>query len=232
MAHVLVIEDERDLQTIVEYNLKQAGYSVSQAFDGTQGLNLARAKPCPDLILLDIMLPDLPGTEVCRQLKADSRTAEIPIIMMTARGEEMDRVMGLELGAEDYVVKPFSMREFMLRLQVPLRRKDRSLAPGRILEFGVLKVDRDAHRVWVGAQEVELTALELRLLITLHDRRNKVLTRAVLLHDVWGMSPDLSTRTVDQHVKRLREKIGDAGIYIETVRGSGYRFAESPGAAP
>jgi two-component system phosphate regulon response regulator PhoB len=227
MARILVIEDERDLQQVLAYNLRQAGHDVTTASGGQEGLRLAREEP-PDLVLLDLMLPDLPGTEVCRALKREAATQGAAVVMVTAKGEEIDRVVGFELGADDYVVKPFSVRELLLRVQAILRRSwsEQPIAP--TFEFGCLRVDREAHRVWVHNKEVELTALEFKLLTTLHDRRNRVQTRGALLSDVWGIDADITTRTVDTHVKRLREKLGDAGEYIETVRGVGYRFADAP----
>ncbi len=227
MARILVIEDERDLQQVLAYNLRQAGHEVVTASEGQEGLRLARAEP-PDLVLLDLMLPDISGTEVCRTLKREPATQGAAVVIVTAKGEEIDRVVGFELGADDYVVKPFSVRELLLRVQAILRRSwsEQPVAP--MFEFGCLRVDREAHRVWVNAKEVELTALEFKLLATLHDRRNRVQTREVLLSDVWGIHADITTRTVDTHVKRLREKLGDAGQYIETVRGVGYRFSEEP----
>ena len=227
MGRILVIEDERDLQKVLEYNLKQAGYEVLAALTGQDGLRLAREHR-PDLVLLDLMLPDLSGTEVCKSLKSDEKTKDIPVIMCTAKGEEIDRVIGLELGADDYVVKPFSVRELLLRIKAVLKRSRGEPETTPITEFGRLRIDRDAHRVWSDKTEVELTALEFRLLVTLVDRRNRVQTRATLLDDVWGIEADITTRTVDTHVKRLREKLGKAGEYIETVRGVGYRFAEAP----
>ncbi len=224
MARILVVEDESDLQQVLGYNLRQAGHEVTSATRGDDGLRLARELR-PDLVLLDLMLPDLPGTEVCKTLKENPSTRTIPIIMLTARGEEIDRVVGFELGADDYVVKPFSVRELMLRIQAILRRGKLETSEGEpIVEFGCLKIDRDAHRVWVEGKEVELTALEFRLLLTLYDRRNRVQTRSALLDDVWGIQADITTRTVDTHVKRLREKLEAARDYVETVRGVGYRF--------
>jgi two-component system, OmpR family, phosphate regulon response regulator PhoB len=229
MATVLIVEDENDLRQVLEYNLRQAGHDAVTAEAGTVGLELAKVKR-PDLVLLDLMLPDISGTEVCRALKSDVATRGIPIIMLTARGEEVDRVVGFELGADDYVTKPFSVRELLLRVKAILRRSN---APERDdtaerFQFGCLTVDRGAHRVWVSGQEVELTALEFKLLLTLYQRRDRVQTRAMLLDDVWGMRADITTRTVDTHVKRLREKLEDARDYIETVRGVGYRFIDSP----
>jgi len=227
MAHILLIEDERDLQKVLAIALGAAGHELVTAGDGATGLRLARTRR-PDLVLLDLMLPDLSGTEVCRLLKRDPATAAVPIVMLTARGEEVDRVVGFELGAEDYIVKPFSVRELLLRIDVILRRGSTPTTPPDVVEFGRLRIDRGAHRAWVDGAEIELTALELRLLVTLIERRNRVQSRAALLDDVWGIHADVTTRTVDTHVKRLREKLGAAADYIETVRGVGYRFAERP----
>lgn len=228
MAHIIVIEDEIDLQSVLEYNLKQAGYSVTLAGRGQEGLRLAQ-QHIPDLILLDLMLPDASGIDVCRTLKAQPATKGVPVIMVTARGEEIDRVVGFEIGADDYVVKPFSMRELMLRISAILRRNRTEEAEvGQIVDFGRLRIDRGAHRIWVDGVEIELTALEFRLLVTLYDRKNRVQTRSTLLDDVWGIQADITTRTVDTHVKRLREKLEGARDYIETVRGVGYRFVGSP----
>lgn len=227
MAKIVVIEDEADLQQVLEYNLAQQGHKVWVAGSGREGLRIARDK-LPDLVLLDLMLPDISGTEVCRALKSDPSTRMCQVVMVTAKGEEIDRVVGFEIGADDYVVKPFSVRELMLRIQAILRRSGGEIDASTTFDFGVLKVDRAAHRVWVVGQELELTALEFKLLLTLHDRKNRVQTRSALLNDVWGIEADITTRTVDTHIKRLREKLGAAGNYIETVRGVGYRFTESP----
>jgi two-component system phosphate regulon response regulator PhoB len=227
MAQILVIEDERDIQEILDFNLRKAGHKVFLASTGRDGLRLARERH-PDVVLLDLMLPDLPGTEVCKALKQDPSTRDLQVMMLTAKGEEIDRVIGFELGADDYVVKPFSVRELLLRIQAILRRTSPE-NPEPTFVFGILRVDRAAHRLWVQDHEIELTALEFKLLTTLRDRRNRVQTREALLNDVWGISADITTRTVDTHVKRLREKLGNAGLYIQTVRGVGYRFAESPG---
>jgi two-component system, OmpR family, phosphate regulon response regulator PhoB len=227
MASILVVEDEIDLQEILEYNLTQAGHTVSVASNGAEGLAKAREEK-PDVVLLDLMLPDMSGTEVCKKLKKDPKTAGIHVVIVTAKGEEIDRVVGFEIGADDYIVKPFSVRELILRVQAVLRRRPAEDGPARIVRFGPLKVDREAHRAWIGDDEVELTALEFRLLTTLESRRNRVQTRERLLSDVWGIDADVTTRTVDTHVKRLREKLGSAARFIETVRGVGYRFSEAP----
>jgi two-component system, OmpR family, phosphate regulon response regulator PhoB len=228
MSSILVVEDEEDLQQVLEYNLRQAGHEPVIAPTGSRALALARERH-PDLILLDLMLPDISGTEVCRTLKSEAATRRIPIVMLTARGEEIDRVVGFEIGADDYVSKPFSVRELLLRIQAILRRSVPGTPSEERVEFGCLSIDPAAHRVWVGGQEIELTALEFKLLTTLFERKERVQTRGTLLDDVWGMRSDITTRTVDTHVKRLREKLGDARDYIETVRGVGYRFVGTPG---
>ena len=227
VARILVIEDETDLQNVLEYNLRQAGHEVVLAASGGEGLRRCRER-VPDLILLDLMLPDMPGTDVCRAIRGDGALRQLPILMLTARSEEVDRVVGFELGADDYVSKPFSMRELLLRVQAILRRARGELEPARQIQFGRLRFDREAHRTWVDGEEVELTALERRLLVLLYDRRGRVQSRDSLLEEVWGVSSEITTRTVDTHIKRLREKLGAAAAYIETVRGAGYRFADSP----
>jgi two-component system phosphate regulon response regulator PhoB len=231
-SHVLIVEDERDLERVLAYNFRQAGFDVVSAHSGEIALKAVKEERF-DLILLDLMLPDIAGTEICRRLKQNPQTAAIPVIMVTAKGEEIDRVVGFELGADDYVVKPFSVRELILRARAILRRSEGASAgdSGEKIEFGRLKVDRAAHRAWVDEQEITLTALELRLLMMLYDRRGRVLTRDFLLDEVWGTHADVTARNVDTHVKRVREKLGPAGDYIETVRGVGYRFRADPGVA-
>jgi two-component system phosphate regulon response regulator PhoB len=229
MARVLVIEDEADLREVLDYNLTKEGHKVTLVSTGAEGLRVAREQQ-PDLILLDLMLPDTTGTAVCKTLKKDNATREIRVIMVTAKGEEIDRVVGFELGADDYVVKPFSIRELLLRVGAVLRRKDTPATD--FIEFGDLRIDPAAHRAWVAGDELQLTTLEFKLLLTLYERKNRVQTRSVLLSDIWGIEADITTRTVDTHVKRLREKLGSVGRYIETVRGVGYRFTESPSDDP
>jgi two-component system phosphate regulon response regulator PhoB len=213
---------------MVDLHLRRAGFETVLARSGGEALRWAN-EARPDLILLDIMLPDLPGTEVCRLLRHDPNTRQTPVIFLSAKGEEADRVRGLELGADDYVVKTAGMRELVLRVQAVLRRSgERSTGDSDRATFGILELDIAAHRVYVEGQEIALTALEFRLLRTLLERRGRVQTRETLLEDVWGISADITTRTVDTHVKRLREKLLAAEKYIETVRGVGYRFAEEP----
>ena len=227
---LLITEDEADLARTLEYNFRQAGFDVTTTSRGREALRLAATQP-PDLVLLDLMLPDLSGTEVCKQLKADPKTRHIPVIMVTARGEEVDRIVGFELGADDYVTKPFSVRELILRAKAVLRRGEPAESQDQVLKVGGLSIDPGAHRVLLDGKEIALTALELRLLHTLASRRGRVQTRDTLLHDVWGLYLEVETRTVDTHVKRLREKLGPAGAFIQTVRGVGYRFdtVEEPG---
>ena len=225
---VLVIEDEVDLAATVEYNLRAEGFQVRVAHSGRQGLTNATAEPLPDVIVLDLMLPDLSGTEICRRLRDQERTRDIPVIMCTAKGEEIDRVVGFEVGADDYIVKPFSVRELILRIRALLRRVHRVDGEPSLIRFGRLKIDRDAHRAWVDETEIGLTALEFRLLHAFMSRKGRVQTRDALLSDVWGIEAEVTTRTVDTHVKRLREKLGEAGGYIETLRGVGYRFKDQP----
>jgi two-component system, OmpR family, phosphate regulon response regulator PhoB len=227
MARILVVDDEADIRSVLDYNLRAAGHDVLMAERAGEGVRLAREQR-PDLVLLDLMLPDMSGTEVCRAIKDDAGMRTIPVIMLTARGEEIDRVVGFELGADDYVTKPFSIRELMLRIRAVLRRQDPKPKLPATVEFGCLRIDREAHRVWVDELEVELTALEFKLLLTLYERRNRVQSRVSLLDHLWGLDTRISARTVDAHVKRLREKLGAARDYVETVRGVGYRFAETP----
>ncbi len=222
---VLLVEDERDLLSLLDFNLRQAGFQTLLAGSGAEALaHLART--VPDLEVLDLMLPDLPGTEICRRLKASDRTRRVPVVMLTAKGEEVDRGVGFELGADDYVVKPFSVRELVLRLQAVLRRGAAPADEVAASQVGPIRLDLGAHRAWVADEEVPLTPLEFRLLQTLMSRAGRVQSREQLLSDVWEMSPELETRTVDTHVKRLREKLGPARDLLETVRGVGYRLVD------
>lgn len=246
MTKILLVEDEPDLQSLLEFNLREAGYRVVATALGEEALSLCHSER-PDLLLLDLMLPDIPGTQVCRRLRSDPGLRQIPVIMLTARGEESDRVVGFEVGADDYVVKPFSVRELLLRIQAVLRRQGGSPQPGparpttgpgtdadaAVLLLDALRIDSRTHRVHISGQEVRLTALEFRLLWTLASQHGQVLSRSHLLEHVWNMDPHITTRTVDTHIKRLREKIGVVGDAIETVRGVGYRLVSSAsGASP
>ena len=225
---IVIVEDELDLQRTLEYTLQKEGYQTRTASTGKAALELLGSGPVPDLVLLDLMLPDLSGTEICRRVRAQERTRAVPVIMITARVEEIDRVVGFEVGADDYVTKPFSVRELMLRVRAILRRAQSEPAEVGLQTFGRLRIDDDAHRAWVDEVEIRLTALEFRLLTTFLSRRGRVQTREMLLSDVWGIQADVTTRTVDTHVKRLREKLGEAGDYLETVRGVGYRWRSTP----
>ena len=225
---ILIVDDEPDLVATVDYNLRREGYATRTATSGRDALAAAAQSPLPDLIVLDLMLPDMPGTEVCRRLRSAESTRAVPVLMLTAKGDEIDRVVGFEVGADDYVTKPFSVRELLLRIGAILRRSQHEQGETSMVQFGRLSLDHDAHRVWVDGEEAALTALEFRLLGTFLSRRGRVQSRETLLSDVWGMSPEVTTRTVDTHVKRLREKLGPAGVYIETLRGVGYRFRDAP----
>ena len=221
---ILVVDDEPDIVSTVTFSLEREGYRTLTASSGTAALELAAGDPRPDLIVLDLMLPDISGTEVCRQLRQSAETRRIPILMLTAKTDAIDRVVGFEVGADDYVTKPFSVRELALRIRAILRRAQPVGEESDQLRFGVLQLDVSAHRVWVEEVEINLTALEFRLLTTLVKRRGRVQSRETLLNHVWGMSGDVTTRTVDTHVRRLRKKLGSASEYIETLRGVGYRF--------
>jgi two-component system phosphate regulon response regulator PhoB len=238
---VLVIEDEADIRDLLSYNLQSGGYQVKSVETGQLGL-VAVDEFEPDVVLLDLMLPDVSGTEVCRRIRSRTETTQPAIIMLTAKGEEIDRVVGFEVGADDYVVKPFSVRELLLRVNAVLRGRsgvptvvsDKRTAPvvpvtksRRKYAVGPLKVDVDGHYVYVKQNEIHVSAIEMRLLVYLIEHRGRVRSREDLLEDVWGYKPGVSTRTVDTHVKRLRDKLGSAGVLIETVRGTGYRLADS-----
>ncbi|MBF0610294.1 MAG: response regulator transcription factor [Magnetococcales bacterium] len=227
---VLLVDDEKDLLSTLAFNLRKTGYTVRQAASGSQAMSELVRVPLPDLVILDLQLPDFSGLEVCRRIRADQRTKAMGILMLTAKGDEIDRVVGFEMGADDYMVKPFSVRELMLRIQALLRRTTPQLEEQQKQEihFGLLRIDPDGCRVWVENNEVQLTALEFKLLTTLLERRGRLQTRDVLLNDVWGIHSYVQSRTVDVHIKRLREKLNSAGDYIETMRGMGYRFKDTP----
>jgi two-component system phosphate regulon response regulator PhoB len=227
---VLIVDDERDLRTLLDFNLKQAGYKTAQASTGAEALARARSLR-PSVVILDLNLPDVSGTDVCRLLRADEATRGIAVLMLTARGAEADRISGLELGADDYVTKPFSVREVVLRVDAVARRAQPEVGPKppRTLKAGSIELDCDAYLTRVDGKELPLTLQEFRLLAYLVEGKGRVRTRDELLADVWNASPDLETRTVDTHVKRLRDKLGAAGEIIETVRGLGYRVRQPEG---
>jgi two-component system phosphate regulon response regulator PhoB len=228
---VLVVEDEPDLRELLTYNLSAAGFNVQATENGADGL-AAVQRFAPDVVLLDLMLPDIPGTEVCRRIRGGEAGPRQPAVMMlTAKGEEIDRVVGFELGADDYVVKPFSVRELVLRVGAILRAR-RPVTPAappaaqrRRYLVGPLELDVDGYHVFVRGEEVHVSTLEMRLLVYLVEHRGRVRSREDLLEDVWGYKPGVSTRTIDTHVKRLRDKLGEAGSLVETVRGTGYRLS-------
>jgi two-component system phosphate regulon response regulator PhoB len=227
-SKILIIDDEPDVADIVAMNLKAEGYKILIADNGESGLAKAKAE-APNLIVLDLMLPKMSGLEVCKALKREAATARIPIIMLTAKSDEVDRIVGLELGADDYVTKPFSPRELLLRVQSVLRRSSAGGEKQERIKVGEILLDHSRHEVLVRNQPIELTATEFRLLAILMERRGRVQTRDRLLNDVWGYESVIDTRTVDTHVRRLREKLGPLADYVETVRGVGYRMSESPG---
>ena len=228
-ARVLIIEDEPDIRKTIDYNLTKESFEVVQASSIAEGEKALAANKI-DVIILDLMLPDGSGLTLCRDIKSDAKTKHIPIIILTAKTEEVDRVVGFELGADDYVTKPFSVRELILRVKAILKRGVDSLQQendNTSIEAGDLRLNLDAHQAFVRDEEIALTALEFRLLKHLLDRRGRVQTRDQLLEEVWGYSSDVTTRTVDTHIKRLREKLLGAGDCIQTIRGVGYRFVRS-----
>jgi two-component system phosphate regulon response regulator PhoB len=226
MNPILIVEDEKDIVDLLEYHLKQSGFSIISDFDGSSTLEQAR-KRRPKLIILDLMLPEIDGKDICRALKSDPLTRSIPVLMLTARAEEMDRIIGFELGADDYVTKPFSPRELVLRIRSILRKRESDLESEKIIQIGDLLVDVERHEVWVGKRLVELTSVEFKLLVSLASSRGRVKTRDNLLDQVWGYTYEGYARTVDTHIHRLREKLLEAGECIETLRGVGYRFREA-----
>ena len=220
---ILIIEDEGDVADLLTLNLRKAGFRTSTAVDGASGLHKARDDR-PDFIVLDLMLPKMSGLEVCKILKSDTATSQTPILMLTAKAEEVDRIIGLEFGADDYVTKPFSPREIVLRIRAIFRRGEK---PEERIHAGPISIDPARHEVRVNGKQVHLTSLEFKLLRTLMQRRGRVQDRDRLLNEVWGYEAVIDTRTVDTHVRRLREKLGKAGDAIETVRGFGYRLREN-----
>ena len=223
---ILVVDDEPDTIELIEFNLRAAGFEVISAEDGEEALRKAKTS-APDLMILDLMLPELDGIEACKLLRRDPDTAGLPILMLTAKAAEIDRILGLEIGADDYVTKPFSPRELVLRVKKLLQRKEGSAPPRDRYQAGPLLLDITRHVVAVENRPIELTATEFKLLALLMERRGRVQSRDRLLTDVWGYENVVDTRTVDTHVRRLREKLGVAADLIETVRNVGYRFAEA-----
>ena len=224
MGHkVFIVEDEPDLRDTLKYNLENEGFSVEAYSNGEAFLGSVN-KNIPNLVILDLMLPGLSGLDVCRELRSNENYDGIGIVMLTAKSEEIDRIVGFELGADDYVTKPFSVRELILRVKVLLKKRTDDGANERILEFGPILMNLDAHEVSIDGKIVNLTALEFKLLKHLLKRKGRVQTRDQLLGDVWGYSSEVTTRTVDTHIKRLREKLGEPGDLIQTIRGVGYRF--------
>ena len=224
MERVLIVDDDPDIVRLVGYNLKQAGFHVDTAATGREALEAVRNNP-PDLVVLDVMLPDIDGMEVCRTLRQQT-AHRVPILMLTARGEEIDRVVGFELGADDYVSKPFSPRELVLRVKSILRRSQGS--PAEVFRVGAIQVYPERRQCWVGKELVMLTVKEFDLLLELLKAKGNVLTREALMVKVWGYHGEATSRTLDTHVRRLREKLGGDGDRVETVRGVGYRIADSP----
>lgn len=222
---ILVVEDDKNILKLLKYNIEKAGYDVFTAETGEKAVNMLSREPV-DLMILDIMLPEMDGYEVCKRVRQEERFRSLPVIMLTAKGEEIDRVLGLELGADDYVVKPFSPREMILRIKAILKRGKPAERKKDILSAEGIVIDISRHTVTADKKEVELTLMEFKLLVTLIERRGRVQPRERLLSDVWGIESDVTTRTIDTHVKRLREKLGKSGKYIETIRGIGYKFSE------
>ncbi|MDB2503841.1 response regulator transcription factor [Gammaproteobacteria bacterium] len=225
---ILIIEDEPDIRKTLEYNISREGYKVVSASSLSEGKEQINSSDF-SLILLDLMLPDGSGLDLCREIKSDKDKSSTPIIILTAKDDEVDKVVGFELGADDYVTKPFSVRELILRIKAILKRgesKKETLEVQR--QFGELTMDIDSHEVFVNSEQIILTALEFRLLRQLVDRRGRVQSREQLLSDVWGYNAEVTTRTVDTHIKRLREKLGTMGKYVQTIRGVGYKFSRTP----
>jgi len=223
MNPILIVEDEKDIVDLIAYHLMQSGFPVISAFDGSSGLEQARRKR-PALVILDLMLPGMDGKDVCRSLKSNPLTRLIPVLILTARAEEVDRIIGLELGADDYVTKPFSPRELVLRVRAILRRRETDRESEKFIQIENLLIDVEGHHVSVNRIEVQLTSTEFKLLVELASKRGRVQTRTSLLDRVWGYTYEGYDRTVDTHIRHLREKLGDMGESIETLRGVGYRF--------
>ena len=230
-SKILLVEDEPDIRKTLKYNFSRESFDVITAGSISEAKSLSSNNQV-DLIILDLMLPDGSGLDFCRTIKSDEKKKSIPVIILTAKADEVDRVVGFELGADDYVTKPFSVRELVLRAKAVMKRGVNSQEDSKkgleTYKFGDLELDLDSHQAFINNQEINFTALEFRLLKHLIDRKGRVQTRDQLLGDVWGYSSSVTTRTVDTHIKRLREKLGDIGNHIQTIRGVGYRFSRSP----
>ena len=226
--NILVIEDEPDIRKTLEYNISQEGHTVLTAGSLHDAEKILQSQSL-SLILLDLMLPDGSGLDFCRKLKTNSKTESIPVIILTAKDDEVDKVVGFELGADDYVTKPFSVRELILRIKAILKRGEVKKDIVEVeRQFGDLKIDIDSHEVYVDEMQINLTALEFKLLNQLVETRGRVQSRDQLLTEVWGYSAEVTTRTVDTHIKRLRTKLGSMGKYVQTIRGVGYKFSRIP----
>ena len=225
---ILVIEDEPDIRRNLEYNISREGYNVLTAGSLSEAEEIVNSNSL-SLILLDLMLPDGSGLDLCKKIKSNSKTESTPIIILTAKDDEVDKVVGFELGADDYVTKPFSVRELILRIKAILKRGQTKKEVVEVeRQFGDLKIDIESHEVFVDSVQIDLTALEFKLLNQLVETRGRVQSRDQLLQDVWGYSAEVTTRTVDTHIKRLRNKLGSMGKYVQTIRGVGYKFARIP----
>ena len=228
ILNILVIEDEPDIQKNLEYNITREGFKVLTASSISDAQIIIKSKDV-SLMILDLMLPDGSGLDLCRSIKSDPLTESIPIIILTAKDDEVDRVVGFELGADDYVTKPFSVRELILRVKAVLKRGQTKKEMVEVeRQFGDLKIDINSHEVFVDNMQINLTALEFKLLNKLVETRGRVQSRDQLLEDVWGYSAEVTTRTVDTHIKRLRNKLGSMGKYVQTIRGVGYKFSRQP----
>jgi two-component system phosphate regulon response regulator PhoB len=227
----LIVEDDTDISSVVDFNLRREGFATATTDSGATAVRMMRENPS-DLVVLDVMLPDISGLDVCRELRGQDGRRQAAILLLTARGEEADRIAGLACGADDYIVKPFSIRELVLRARAVLRRSQDSWGGPPRIESGPITIDESAHRVFIGGQEAQLTNTEYQLLRVFLRRPGCVFTRGQLLDQVWNMPGDIVTRTVDTHIKRLREKLGVVGASIETVRAVGYRYMESSPEAP
>ena len=222
-ATILIVDDEPDVADLLKYHLQKAGYQILLAGDGARALEIAR-RSRPEAIVLDLMLPGMSGLEVCRELRKNPNTAVLGVLMLTAKSQSTERITGLEIGADDYVTKPFSPKEVVLRVQALVRRSQAAREGGGIVESGDIRIDKGSFEIMLAGARLELTTTEFKLLCLLVERRGRVQSRDVLLKDVWGYENSIDTRTVDTHIRRLREKLGRSSDRIETLRGEGYRF--------